>query len=156
MPRASASFLAVLGHMKSRRPRHPAPLRARALRSAGEGLQGPLLMARRARAPPGDPFQTSGRLAAESTATVADGCRGSPYAVRPLVYADTAHIIPGGMSIPRRRSWPNGAWLCAIHPSSHSGCSQKFAKNNALKGTKFIADSSLLASMLTLYNFRRG
>ena len=33
---------------------------------------------------------------------------------------------------------------------------KKFAKNNALNGTKFIGNSSPLASVGALYNFRRG
>jgi hypothetical protein len=46
----------------SRRAHDAAPLRPPALRDAGEGLQVPVLMIRRARAPPGRIFQTSGRF----------------------------------------------------------------------------------------------
>jgi hypothetical protein len=42
---------------------------------------------------------------------------------------------------------------CAlIHRSAWKGNSQKFTKNNVLKGTKFIANSSRGASVVALYN----
>jgi hypothetical protein len=43
-----------------------------------------------------------------------------------------------------------------IHPTSENRNSRKFANNNALKGEKFIGNSSPLASVGALVNFRRG
>jgi len=43
-----------------------------------------------------------------------------------------------------------------IHPIAWKGNSANFAKNNVLEDTKFIANSPPLASVVTLYNFRRG
>src|SRR5215208_372809 len=47
---------------------------------------------------------------------------------------------------------PIGVGLCAIHPSSWNSNSRKFGKNNVLNGTKFIGNSSALATVVALYN----
>jgi hypothetical protein len=47
---------------------------------------------------------------------------------------------------PATHASPNQV-LDSIHPSAWKRNSAKFAKNNALNGTKFIADSSLIISM---------
>jgi hypothetical protein len=45
--------------------------------------------------------------------------------------------------------------LTLIHPSAWNGDSRKLANNHALKGARFIGDSSPLATVVALVNFRR-
>ena len=62
------------------------------------------------------------------------------------------------LSVTANVTRPRGSELLRtpLRRSSHSAHSQKFAKNNALNGRKFIGNSSPLASVDALYDLRRG
>jgi hypothetical protein len=57
--------------------------------------------------------------------------------------------VEEGQAAPRRRPQPFSRILTAWNMFSAN-----FAKNNALRSTKFSADSSPIASVVALYNFR--